>query len=317
MAKQSGLGDNVYVNGFDLSGDITAVDQLSGGPGTIDATVINQFAHGRLPGQRIGVAKWTTLFDDTPTVSTPGFPASNTNVFNNTRTNVYVTITGGTLTSVKVNNVQVGTTAGTYFVPIGQPISITYSVAPTWNWFALGSEHSAFSSLPRADIVATYFRGQAVGSPAACIIGKQINYDPTRTNTGELTLQVEVDSNGFGLEWGKQLTPGLRTDTAATTGAFFDDGAGTAFGGQAYFELIGFIGTSITIDIQSATTSGGAYSTTGLTSQAFTSAPGSQRVQVANNVTINEFIKVVTTGTFTWAVFAVAYVRNLIAGQVF
>lgn len=53
-----------------------------------------------------------------------------------------VTITGGTLTVVKVGSngqtyaqaTQVGTTAGTYTVPPNGVIGITYSAAPTWTW---------------------------------------------------------------------------------------------------------------------------------------------------------------------------------------
>jgi hypothetical protein len=61
-------------------------------------------------------------------------PASTTVVQNTTGQNVDVTITGGTLTSVVVNGVQAGTTAGSYSLPPGGSISITYSVAPTWAW---------------------------------------------------------------------------------------------------------------------------------------------------------------------------------------
>lgn len=71
-------------------------------------------------------------------VSTPGMPASATNVTNSTGFPVSAIITGGTISSVKVNGVQVGTTAGTYTVPNGQTISITYTVAPTWTWVAQG-----------------------------------------------------------------------------------------------------------------------------------------------------------------------------------
>jgi hypothetical protein len=131
-------------------------------------------------------------------------------------------------------------------------------------------------------------------------------------------VKVQVDQNGFGLEWGKTITAGLRTDTTATTGSAIDENpsAGTTFGAQAYFQLVEFVGTSVTIDIQSATTSGGSYTTTGLTTTAMTTV-GSQRLATANTATINEFLKIITTGTFTWAVFNVVFVRNQAAGQVF
>jgi hypothetical protein len=188
----------------------------------------------------------------------------------------------------------------------------------TWTsyWDPTGASHTLLSTLPTADNICTYFRGTAIGNPAACLNSKLIGYDPSRADDGSLTLGVQAQGNSFGLEWGTQLTAGKRTDGSATTGAAFDWGASSAFGGQAYFQLLAFTGTSVTIDIQSATTSGGSYATTGLTTSAMT-AVGAQRVAIANNVTINEFTKVITTGTFSNAVFAVVMVRNAIAGQVF
>lgn len=75
-----------------------------------------------------------TAQDTGGSISTPGVPATTVPVTNNTGQNASVVITGGTLTFVKVNGVTVGTAAGTYFVPNGATISITYSVAPTWAW---------------------------------------------------------------------------------------------------------------------------------------------------------------------------------------
>lgn len=239
MAKTSGLGDNFYIGGYDLSGDVASLGQVQGGPALLDVTAINKSAYERIGGLRSGGMQFTTHFNA-----------------------------------------------------------------------SAGQEHPALSALPRTDTIATYCRGTTVGNPAACINAKQVNYDPTRDNAGALTVQVDLQSNAYGLEWGKMLTAGLRTDTTATTGTAYDDGAASSFGGQAYFQLISFSGTSVTIDIQSATTSGGSYSTTGLTSQAFTAGNSFERVATANNVTINEFLKVVTTGTFTSAVFNVVFVRN-------
>jgi hypothetical protein len=177
-------------------------------------------------------------------------------------------------------------------------------------------EHTILKSLPRANTVACYFRGAALLSETASCIGKQLNYDPTRSTAGDLTMAVEVQSDSFGLEWGVQLTPGLRTDGSATTGTFADDnGAGTAFGAQAYVQLVAFTGTSVTININHATTSGGSYTT--LMGTSAMTAIGGQRLSVANNVTVNRFIEVTTVGTFSNAVFAVGFTRNTASGQVF
>lgn len=321
MAKQSGLGDNFYIGGYDLSGDVASVDTISGARDVIDVTAIKQFAHQRLYGLKNGAWSFTTFFETTPAVSTPGFPGNNTPVVNTNNVNVYVTITGGTLSNVLINGVSVGTTAGTYgpVVPGGN-ISITYTVAPTWNWFALGGEHTALIRFPSTDQVAMYFRGSTIGNAGAAINAKQTDYDFTRDNVGNLTAKVDLAGNSFGMEWGEMLTAGIRTDTAPTVGPFQDDGAGTAFGGQAYLQIFSLVGTSIDIAIQSATTSGGSYTTVaGLDfgSVATASVPYSARVASTNTTTINEFVKVTTTGTFSFCQFAVLFVRNPIAGVVF
>ena len=80
-----------------------------------------------------------------PAVNAPAVPATTAAAANGTGTVVAVTISGGTLTSVVVNGSQAGTTAGTYLVPVGGSISITYSAAPTWAW-ALPATSAAVSA---------------------------------------------------------------------------------------------------------------------------------------------------------------------------
>lgn len=315
MAKQSGLGDNFYIGGYDLSGDISSLDQISGGPALIDVTPIKTLANARIGGQRDGSMKFTTWFEFSSAVVSPGVPLTTVPLVSTYNFPVLVTVIGGTGTQVNINGVNQGTFDGTYVLPALGTITLTYSAAPTWSWIAVGTEHNALSILPTADEIGTYFRGTALRSPTASINGKQLNYDFTRDNKGALSAQVEIDGNGFGLEWGEQLTPGIRIDTAATTGAFIDDLAPSSFGGQAYLQLVEFVGTSVDVTITHATTSGGAYST--IFDFGVLSAIGAKRVAVSNTTTINEFLKVATTGTFTYAAFAVGFVRNPVAGVVF
>lgn len=67
-------------------------------------------------------------------VTTPAVPASTVAAANTTGQDLDVLITGGTITFVFVNGAQVGTAAGSYNLPAGGNISITYSAAPTWAW---------------------------------------------------------------------------------------------------------------------------------------------------------------------------------------
>jgi hypothetical protein len=73
-------------------------------------------------------------FTSQPTPSQPAVPASTVPIQNPNTYPVKVVISGGTVTAVTVNGVQVGTGDGTYLVPAAGSISVTYSVAPTWVW---------------------------------------------------------------------------------------------------------------------------------------------------------------------------------------
>src|SRR5260221_684262 len=182
-----------------------------------------------------------------------------------------------------------------------------------------GLTHAKLSALPAADVICSYFQQPAIGSDAACLNGKQVNYDPTRGTDGSLTFAVQALANGFGLEWGTQLTPGHRIDTTATAALqanSFNYGSSAAFGGQAYFHLFAFTGTSVTISIWDSADNITFTAVAGLTTTALTT-PGAVRVAISNASTIRNFVSVATVGTFTSADFAVALHRNEVAGVVF
>jgi hypothetical protein len=243
MAKTSGLGDNLYVGGYDLSGDINALDMISGPISALDFTAINGSAYERQGGERDGQIDFTA--------------------FHNTAAN---------------------------------------------------QEHARLSLLPTTDTLLTYARGTTLGNPAACLMAKQINYDPTRGTDGALTFKVSAQGNAFGLEWGTQLTAGKRSDVAATNGTGVDITGGVtyAFGFQAYLQVFSFTGTSATIKIQSSTDDGGgdAYSDVAGASFGAQSAIGFSRIATAV-LTIERFLRVVTTGTFSQCTFSVVVVPNL------
>jgi len=241
MAKSSGLGANIYVGGYDLSGDVGAVNTIRGGNTPLTVTGINKSAIERIGGLRDGGIDYMSYFND-----------------------------------------------------------------------ASLQEHVALSPLPRTDQIVTYCHGTTLGNPAACMVGKQINYDGTRAADGSLTLAIQAQSNGYGLEWGRQLTAGKRTDTTATNGASIDTSASLSFGGQAYLQSFAVTGTSFTATIEDSANDSAWTAVAGF---AFTGATGitTQRIALANTATIRRYIRVVTTGTFTAAVFNVVVIKNEIA----
>lgn len=71
MAKQSGLGDRLWVAGYNLSGDIGAIQRCNGGPTPIEVTGIDKSAHERLGGKRTGGFQFMSYFNDA-TGASPG-----------------------------------------------------------------------------------------------------------------------------------------------------------------------------------------------------------------------------------------------------
>lgn len=93
---------------------------------------------------------------------------------------------------------------------------------------ALAQQHKVLSVLPRTDVHMMYGNQRAVGNPCAAQIGKQLDYAPTRAADGSLKTSVGAQANGFGLEWGVQLTPGPAALGSALTGNASTFEGGTA-----------------------------------------------------------------------------------------
>lgn len=73
--KESGLGDRLYVGGYDLSGDTQSIKELSGQVGVLDVTDLTQSAYQRLHGERGGKLSWVSYFDTAANRSHPALSA--------------------------------------------------------------------------------------------------------------------------------------------------------------------------------------------------------------------------------------------------
>lgn len=170
--------------------------------------------------------------------------------------------------------------------------------------------HNLAKTLPYTDVQFAYGRGTALGSPAAVCVSKQINYDPTMNQDKSLTFGINLQANSYGLEWGEQLTAGVRTDTAATNGTGVDFTAvSTVFGWQAYLWVTGITGTSVTVKLQDSADNA---AWTDLSGGSFTAATaaGAQRIQGGRTDTVRRYVRAVSSGTFSSASFAAVFCRN-------
>lgn len=253
MAKQSGLGDALYVDGVDLSGDIGSLERISGGNEPLVVTGINKSAIERLGGKLDGGMEFTSFFNDA----------------------------------------------------VGPP----------------AQQHQTLKTLPLVSRHVMYVRGPTLGAQAACMTAKQVNYDPTRGEDGSLIFKSAMESDARGLTWATLYTNGKRTDGAATNGAGVDFGAPGTFGFRAWVHLFAFTGTSVTFTIQESSDNGGgdAYTTaaSGLALTGAMTAVGAQEF-VSNGggpFAVERWLRVITTGTFSNAVFVVAVERFLVTSS--
>lgn len=180
------------------------------------------------------------------------------------------------------------------------------------SWFNPTGAHAELSTLPRGDRVVSYFRGTTRGSQAAAITAKQVNYDPTRNADGSLTIAVQALANKSGLEWGRQLTAGVESRSAAGALAGVGHAGSTSFGLQAYLHVFAFTGTSATVAIQHSNDDGAVDPYADVSGAVFTAATaaGAERVETARNLTVKRWLRVNVTGTFTALDLAVLAVKN-------
>lgn len=189
---------------------------------------------------------------------------------------------------------------------------------------ATGQAFDALADRPTADRIVTIGFGER-GGPAMSMIGKQIGYDPTRSNDGGLTMSTAGVGNGYGAEWGHVLTGTASTPVTTSTGAQnltgVDDGAGAAtdFGLQAYLHVLAFTGTSATITIQDSDDdgSGDAYAAVTGAQFAAVTGVGQQRIQTGRTENVKEWLRVATTGTYSNLEFIVVVVPNRYAAVAF
>lgn len=242
MSKQAGLGDRLWVGGYNLSGDMASIDDVSSPRGVLPATDITMSAMARMHGLKDGAMGFTAYFN-------------------------------------KASN----------------------------------QAHPRLSALPTSDVVCTYGRGTTLGNVAACLVAKQIDYNPSRPADGSLLFKTSMQANGYGLEWGRQLTAGERTDTAATNGTGVDFVAATAFGLQAYLQVLSFTGATLTVKLQESSDNGVGDAFADVVGGGFTANPtarSTERISTTRTLAVERYLRVVTTGTFSECTFVVVVVKN-------
>jgi len=246
MAKQSGLGDNLYVDGYDLSGDVGAVQTLTQSQGQQDQTSLDKSAMERRGLLLDGKIAFNNFFNDEE-----GYPA-------------------GAFTVLK------------------QP--------------------------PSADRIVTFCHKTTLGNPAACMVAKQSSYSLARAADGSILGTFDAEANGYGLVWGVQLTAGKVTHASAAngTGLYSGVAADSTAGLTAYGHFFAIGSGTPTVKLQESDDDGAtdAYADVAGGTFGVVTAPTAARIATAPDLSVERWLRVKSTGTFTGLVFAVTVIRG-------
>lgn len=317
MSKQGGLGARLLVGGYDLSGDIQALDQVGGGPALGDVTDITQSGHARLGLLRDGHLSFTSFFDAAnahPVLS--ALPAGDELMM------FFVPPLAQSAAPVVacLNAKQIN-----YDPTRGSDGMLTNKTEGDGNGYGLEWCAPLTAGL-RTDTAATNGATLDCGNsfatpsvPASATPATNTSPLPaTVVITGGTVSSVSVNGVTAGSGDGTYAVPAggtiAITYSAAPTWTWT---LATAFGAQAYLSVTAFTGTSVTVAVQDSADGTTFAAVTGLTFTAVTAAPATQRLATANTATLRRYVRVATTGTFTAATFAVAINRNPVAGASF
>lgn len=236
MTVSTGLGAQLFVDQYDLSGDVGAVQRMALPSNVLDFTNISQSARARGYAHVDGALDFSSFFND-----------------------------------------------------------------------ATGQEHEALKAKAAgADRVCSYLQGSTIGNMAFGLVAKQISFGGDRNADGSLVMTTQCLANGYGANYGEQLTAGKRTDGSATNGASLNNGAATAFGLIVYVHLFAFTGTSVTIAVQQSSDNGGGDPFANILATSALTTPQAVRLATATLTTsVEQYLRVITTGTFSSAIFAV------------
>lgn len=239
MAKQSGLGHNFFIDGYDLSGDVASIDTLSTPVELFDVTGISKSAVERIQGRVDATGSFTTYFND-----------------------------------------------------------------------ASLSEHVALSAPSTSDRNLSWTFGSTVGNVACGIVVKQTDYSVSRGADGSLTMTVPFTGNGTPAEWGNLLSAGKITHSSATNVASKDDSASSSSGIGAFLQSASLSSGTATVKIQHSSNNASWSDLVTFTDVAYATNAGRVAERKTVSGTVNRYLRISTSGTFSNLVFAIHYRRG-------
>ena len=212
--KESGLGDNFYVGGYDLSGDVGTISKVSGSISTLAVTGIDSLGEERIGGKRDGAIDFMSFFNPSAGQSHPVLSALPT-------TDILVsylrgTSLGGPAASMVAKQV-------TYDPTRAEDGALTLSVATVSNAYGL-EWGTTLTAGKRTDTGAT--DGTGVDGASSSTHGLQAYLQVMAFTGTDATITIEESSDdgsadAYAAVTGgafTQVTSGPTTERIATSG---------------------------------------------------------------------------------------------------
>ena len=179
-------------------------------------------------------------------------------------------------------------------------------------WFEQTGDHAAYTSntgkLPTADQIVFTQMGTALGDPFAGMTAKEATYVVTRASGAALATTATYSSTaGEQAEWGVTLTASKTTNASAASGTGVDNAASSANGCVAYLEAMSLVSGTCVVKVQHSTDNVTFTDLITFTSVTTANAPFAQRSTASG--TINRYLRVNTSGTFSTIVFVAGVAR--------
>jgi hypothetical protein len=167
------------------------------------------------------------------------------------------------------------------------------------SYFDDGTElgHNALSGLPTTNVVALLALGSAIGDACAMVQGKQINYDPSRSQDGSLTIDTQILTSGVSIEWGEMLTALQDTFGSASSASSKDDAASSASGLAGVLEIVDIDSGTPTVVLEDSPNDSSWSTLISFSAVASGNEPSAERKTVSG--TVNRYLRLTTTGTFS------------------
>lgn len=236
MAKQSGLGQRLYIEGMDVSGDVGAITGFRVSRATQDVTGLDKSAMERILALADGELGFNLFYD-------PDSP-----------------------------------------------------------------ELEYLGDLPTADAQGLWLLGTTRGDPCWAIVGKVPTYDWARSADGALLGTVQLQSAAGVAPEPAELLVAKTTHESATDEDALDGGASSSSGGVGFLQHFDAASGTVEYDIEDSADNDTFANLLAFADVETPYDPIAERVEVAG--TVERYVRASTNGTFTDAVFAMAFRRR-------